>query len=74
MSREFSELVAQYIAKTTVQGLLDYMSVNRLSANDGKTHNLVVQSGSRSEEKQNFQIRKAKIEEKENKKLLSMHI
>ena len=53
---------------------MDYMSVNRLSANDGKTHILVVQSGKKCEEKMSFQIGKAKIKEKNSEKLLGIEI
>ena len=50
------------------------MSVNRLSANDGKTNILVVQSGKSIEEKMSFQIGKAQIKEKEHEKLLGIWV
>ena len=58
----------------TVQGLLDYMSVNRLSANDGKTNILVVPTKKNKAEPMTFQIGKAKIKDKQHEKLLGMWV
>ena len=60
----------------SIQGLLTYMAVNRLSANDDKTHILVI-SGGRSKPKTlklKFKIGQEDIEETEDEKLLGMWV
>ena len=58
----------------SVKGLLDYMAVNRLAANDDKTHILVVRPVKEKEpEKLKFQSKK-EIEERTHEKLLGIWV
>ena len=60
--------------ENSVKGLLDYMAVNRLAANDDKTHILVVKCGKDQPEKMTFQVGKKEIEERSHEKLLGMWV
>ena len=58
----------------SVRGLLDYMAVNRLSANHDKTHILVVRCGKNEPEKLTFQVGEKQIVERAHEKLLGMWV
>ena len=59
----------------SVKGLLDYMAVNRLAANDDKTHILVVRSVKEKEPvKLTFRVGNQQIEERAHEKLLGVWV
>ena len=59
----------------SVKGLLDYMAVNRLAANDDKTHILVVRCGKNEpDEKLTFQVGEKMIVERAHEKLLGIWV
>ena len=70
--KEMSTLVKK--CERSVQGLLEYMSVNRLAANDDKTHILVIKGGRAGLEKLKFKIGSEEIIETEVEKLLGMYV
>ena len=53
--------------------IIDYMSINRLKANDDKTHVMVIKK-SQSEDKLTFQIGKETIKESDSEKLFGIHV
>ena len=57
----------------SVNKLLTYMAINKLSANDDKTHIIVVKHGKVKKE-MSFQIGDAKIKESENEKFLGLWV
>ena len=58
----------------SVHDLLTYMAVNRLAANDSKTHIIVVKSGQKTHAPMKFNIGNAKVDETETEKLLGIHV
>ena len=60
----------------SVNSLLKYMAVNKLAANDDKTHVVVMRAGMKSlhKEKISFNIGKATVEESESEKLLGVWV
>ena len=58
----------------TVQELFNYMAINRLSANDEKTHILVVPCNRKKREEMTFQMGNHQIKEKAHEKLLGIWV
>ena len=53
--------------------IIDYMSINRLKANDDKTHVMMIKKG-KSDEKLSFTIGNHVIQESDSEKLLGIHV
>ena len=58
----------------SVNSLLKYMAANKLSANDDKTHILVVRKDKNHPEELSFQVGNSTIKEKSSEKLLGMTV
>ena len=60
--------------ETSVDKVLTYMAVNKLAANDDKTHIIVVENGQRTHAPIQFKIGNANVNETESEKLLGIHV
>ena len=62
------------LCESEVNNLLVYMAINKLAANDSKTHILVMRKGREEKKELSFNIGDAEIKEKESEKLLGVWV